>query len=190
RDAFRGNELAGKVLGIVGMGRVGSQVAEFGRAFRMSVVAFDPLLDDWAPDVGRARSIEDLVRRAEVVSIHLLLDDATKGLFGRGVISAMRRGSWLVNTSRGEIVNELALAESLARGHLAGAAVDVLADEHDGERRGSSPLLDYARQHDNLIITPHVAGATVESMRRTEEFMAQQVLELHGRASGPREGSR
>jgi D-3-phosphoglycerate dehydrogenase len=89
----------------------------------------------------------------------------------------MKPGSWFINTSRGEVVNEDALLRALSTGHLSGAALDVLADERP-EGMANHPLVRYAATHDNLMITPHIGGATLESMNKTEVFLARRVCEF------------
>lgn len=172
RDRFRGTELRGKTLGLVGVGRVGTQVARFGLAFGMRVVGHDPAPETSVDGVEYVDSLDEVLRAADVVSLHAPLDDATVGLIGARELELMRPGTLLVNTSRGAVVDEAALIEALRSGRLAGAAVDVLAHERNARH---SPLVAYARIHDNLIVTPHIGGATVESMARTEVFMARKL---------------
>lgn len=172
RDRFRGTEIRGKTLGLVGVGRVGSQVARFGLAFGMRVVGFDPAPEELLDGVEYVDALDDVLRAADVVSIHVPLDAGTIRLIGRRELERMRPGALLVNTSRGAVVDEAALVDALRSGRLAGAAVDVLADERNAS---ASPIVAYARTHDNLIVTPHIGGATMESMARTEVFMARKL---------------
>jgi len=173
RDAFRGNDLRGKRLGILGIGRLGRMVAEYGRAFGMAVTAYDPYALDWPMGVELRSAVEDLMEDAQVLSIHVPLNDETRGLIDEGMLARLPAGAVLINTSRGAVVDEAALLAALGSGHLAGAGLDVVADELSG---GPSPaLLAHARDHDNLIITPHMGGATHESMEKAEVFMAQKL---------------
>jgi len=174
RDRFRGQELGGKRLGIVGYGRLGEKVARYGVAFDMVVSAYDPYLSSWPDHVGPVTSLEELFSESDVVSLHLPLNDETTGMIGEKVLSCLPEGAILVNTSRGELIDEKALIQALEHGRLAGAALDVIVGERD-EKRLQSPLLDYARHHQNLLITPHIAGATHESMAKTEIFMAHKL---------------
>lgn len=170
RDGFRGNDLAGLRLGILGLGRLGSVVASYGRAFGMKVHAFDPYRASWPDDIEASGSLEELATYSDVLSIHVHLTENTEGMIDDSVLSGMPERAVLVNTSRGEIVNESDLLAALASGHLRGAALDVLA----GERSESpSPLVEFARHHDNLLITPHIGGATQRSMIATEVHMAE-----------------
>ena len=178
RDAFKGRELAGRRLGLVGLGRVGERVARYAAAFDMQTMAFDPNVSSerWPTEVHRFYDLHDLLRNSDVVSIHAPLNDGTHGLIGDAEFASMPPGAILVNTSRGELVDEAALVGSLKSGHMAGAALDVVCNE----RRGASPLIAYAGSHDNLLITPHLGGATVESMHKTEEFMAGKLARFLG----------
>jgi D-3-phosphoglycerate dehydrogenase len=176
RDRFRGRELAGARLGLVGLGRVGRRVARYGVAFDMRVAAHDPYVTEWEPGVRRAATLPDLLADTDVLSLHVPLAPETRRLVGRRELALLPSGAVLVNTARGDVVDPDALQEALETGHLGGAALDVLPGERDLVAGGNTPaLLTYARAHDNLLVTPHVAGATVESMERTEVFMARKL---------------
>jgi D-3-phosphoglycerate dehydrogenase / 2-oxoglutarate reductase len=118
-----------------------------------------------------------LLREADLVTLHVNLSDTTQGFFGRQQFAAMKEGAWFVNTARGELVDENALLKALQSGHVAGAALDVLGNELSSGMR-DHPLVAYARQHDNLIITPHIGGCTSESMEKTECFLADRLMTL------------
>ncbi len=161
RDAFRGHQLSGKVLGIIGYGRLGRMMAEYGTAFRMRVLACDVRPVVPAPGV-RIVSFDEVLRKSDVVSVHVHLTDATRGLLGPKAFARMKPGAILINTSRGAIIDEPALLAALASGRLGGAGLDVI----DGEWRPDldrHPLIRYARAHENLVITPHIGGVTHES---------------------------
>ena len=175
RDLFRGRELARKRLGIVGLGRVGRKVARYGLAFAMDVAAYSPQSEPWIDGVVQMPSLTTLLERSDVVSIHVPLNDQTVGLIGARALKRLPRGAVLVNTARGGIVDEAALVDALKTGHLAAAALDVIEHERAPRARNTGPLLAYARDHDNLLITPHIAGATHESMADTEVFMARKL---------------
>lgn len=179
RDRFKGHELSGKRLGILGLGRIGEKVAAYGMAFGMQVSAYDPYRKDAMPGVTMKDTMEDLLHETDVLSIHVPLNVETVNLISAQELSLLPRGSYLVNTARGTVLDENALLSALRSSRLAGAALDVLAGERTSER---SPLLEYAREHSNLLLTPHIGGATYESMRATEVFMANKLkhhLEIH-----------
>jgi D-3-phosphoglycerate dehydrogenase len=175
RDDFRGRELRGKRLGLLGCGRVGEQVAVFARAFGMRIAAFDPKRRRWPSGITRCRSLSQLLRQADVLSVHLPFTAETGRLVDANVLRRLPRGALLINTSRGGLLDEQAVVNALRAKHLAGAAVDVLEGERHATQRRRSPLLAYAKQHRNVLITPHLGGATRESMERTEVFMAEKL---------------
>jgi D-3-phosphoglycerate dehydrogenase len=176
RDRFKTHELHGKTLGVVGFGRLGTKVARYAQTFGMRVVAHDPHV---TPPQGIASlSLDDLFATADVIVVLAAYSQKTHGLIGQSLLKFCRPGTLLVNTSRGEILDEQALLHALRNRKLAGAALDVLCDEHLSliQRPRSAELIEYAKQHGNLLLTPHVGGATHESMRRTEEFVAEKVV--------------
>ncbi len=167
QDPFRGHELHDKRLGILGFGRLGAMVAHYGRAFGMKVSSHDPYRPVTPAYVLEVDTLPDFLSQIDVLSIHVPLNDETTGLIGADELASLRKGSVLINTSRGEVVDEAALVQSLESGHLAGAAVDVIQNEVEPKKRNDS-LLAYARTHDNLIVTPHVGGATFEAVTKTD----------------------
>lgn len=175
RDVFRGHELKDKRLGLVGFGRVGEQVACYGLAFGMLVGAYDPYREVTPLSVTRFDTLNGLLTWSDIVSLHVLLNKETFGLIGRQEFNLMQAGAILVNTSRGAVINESALLQALVSGHLGGAALDVICNEITLTEHISHPLISYARTHNNLLITPHLSGATYESMEQTELFMANKL---------------
>ena len=175
RDAHWGHELYGKCLGIVGTGRIGEQVAHFGLAFGMEVVAYDPYCQAIPAHVKRLGTLDELMAVADVVSLHVPLNYETAGLIGDREMRNLKQGALLINTSRGAVLDETSLLQALSSGRLAGAALDVLSNENPLPTSSSHPLIEYAQTHSNLIITPHLGGATYESMKRTEVFMAEKL---------------
>lgn len=178
RDHFRGRELYRSTVGLVGYGRLGRIVGRYLTAFGATVLAVDPHrtaaeLEDGVVLV----CLDELLQRSRIVSVHVPLTSETQGLIGREELALLPPGAVLVNTSRGEVLDEPAIVDALLSGHLGAAAVDVLADERpDG--MGHSPLVAHARAHDNVIVTPHIGGATRESMERTERFMAEKLATI------------
>jgi D-3-phosphoglycerate dehydrogenase len=175
RDQFKGHEVHDATLGVLGYGRLGSKVAKYGDAFGMDVMAHDPNVSNgkYATFVG----FDELLQRADYLSIHVPYNESTEKLIGTSELALMKEGSYLVNTSRGEIIDEEALLTSLESGQLAGAALDVLRGEYTDEQDWvkTDPLVEYAESHSELIITPHIAGATYESMEKTEIFIAEKL---------------
>lgn len=181
KEKFYGHELAGKTLGVIGFGRLGAMVAKFGRAFGMPVIAADPHVSVVAMRRGGVQkvSMDNLFRRADIISNHVLLTDKTHNLVKRRHFRLMKPQAYYINTARGELNDEAALLEALKKKWIAGAALDVLASEDPrGGHVRSHPLVRYARSHKNLIIVPHLGGATFESMARTEDFIAEKVRGL------------
>ncbi len=169
-----GREIAGKTLGLIGFGSIGQLTATMGRALGMQVVAFDAMMDDDHPafaQVGaRFVGLDELVTVSDVVSLHVPLVDGTRGLFGAARIAAMKPGAVLINTARGGIIDEPALAAALRSGALGGAAIDVFGTEP----LPASPHFDGCP---HLILTPHIAGVTAEANQRVSFLIADKVLE-------------
>lgn len=184
KEKFYGHELAGKTLGVIGFGRLGSMVARFARALGMEVLACDPHVSAGAMRRAGARkvSMDSVFRNADAVSVHVILIPATYNLIKRRHFRLMKPTAYYINTARGEINDEPALLEALKRKWIAGAALDVLANEDPrGGHTRNHPLVRYAMAHKNLIIVPHLGGATFESMAKTEEFIAEKILRFFGR---------
>ncbi|MCL8209201.1 MAG: D-glycerate dehydrogenase [Actinomycetia bacterium] len=163
-DGFLGTELHGKTLGIVGFGRIGRAVARRAEAFGMRVIALGRQAPYQPPYVDRAT----FLREADVVSLHVPLSPATRGMVDRAWLAAMRPGSYLINTARGGIVDETALLEALD-GHLGGAGLDVFAVEPVG---GDHPLV----RHPKVVATPHIGSATRETRRAMALRAADNIL--------------
>lgn len=175
RDIFRGNELHGKVAGIVGYGRIGRMVAGYLRAMGMHVIAADPAISSALAADVEIVPLDVLLAQSDLVTLHVPYTPEARAFFGAREFARMKSGSWFINTSRGELVDETALLAALSTKRLAGAALDVLSDESSAGM-SNHPLVAYARTHDNLLITPHIGGCTLESMEHTEEFLAEKVI--------------
>jgi len=174
RDLFKGHELHEKTIGIVGYGRLGSLVAGYLLAFGAKVVATDPnvigsMLEPYLPLV----SLSELLRVSDIVTLHVNFTEANVGMIGAREFARMKHGSWFINTARGELVDQDALLVALRSGWIRGAAIDVVADEQAEGAAGR--LVEFAKQNSNLLITPHIGGCTVESMEKTELFMAKKL---------------
>jgi (S)-sulfolactate dehydrogenase len=168
-----GREIRGKTLGIIGFGDIGRRVAKIARAFGMAIVAHDPVLPEghagWTETPTERLALDALLARADAVTLHVPLTPATLGLLSAERLALMKPGAVLVNTARGEVVVEAALAAALRAGRLGGAALDVFAEE---PLASSSPLIGCP----NLILSPHIAGLTIESNDRVSTLIAERVL--------------
>jgi len=178
REALgKGREAHGKTLGVVGFGSIGQLTAKLARAVGLHVVACDAMLGDADPAYAAASvepvSLDELVARADVVSLHVPLVESTRRLFDAARIAAMKPGAVLVNTSRGGIVDEAALAAALQSGRLGGAALDVF------EAEPLAPANPFAGCP-NLLLTPHIAGVSAEANERVSLLIAERVLEALG----------
>lgn len=177
---YRGREVSGKVLGVIGCGRLGSKVARVGRALGMHVVVFDPYVMRLPAGVARALSLEILLAQSDIVSLHVPLLPQTKYMIGWAELEKFKQGAVLINTSRGAIVDGEALLEALRGKKLSAAAVDVIDGEDQIIQRGQHNLIDYARAHGNLLITPHIGGATFESVEKTDLFILRRYFRDQG----------
>ncbi len=175
RDLFQGHELYSKTAGIIGVGRLGSIVAGYLRAFGMHVVGYDPRPDFPSDACARAQTLGEVLEQADVVSLHVSYGPATRHLIGATELAVMKPEAVLINTSRGGVVDEVALLSALESGRLAGAALDVLDGEPDID--GKHPVAAASRRLDNLLVVPHLGGNTVESFEKTERFLAERVVE-------------
>lgn len=189
RRRFGGSELQGKTLGLIGFGRLGRKVAAYAAALGMNVVVSDPRLTDAEALARGVESVplEELLRRADVVSLHASHTPGSPPLLGERQLRALRPSALLVNTARGELVDEGALLDALAHGRLAAAAVDTLiGEEPDGSHLAGNPLVRYAATHDNLLIVPHLGGATTEATERTQIYISERLADyLRSRRSAP-----
>ncbi len=170
KSAFTGGELSGKTLGLLGIGRIGALVANRAVAFGMSVLAYDPYL---TPDQIRQRnaepaSFDDVLAGSDYISLHLPLTAETKGLIGPKQFGMMRQGARLICAARGGVIDEAALRAALDSGQLAGAALDVFAEE--------PPKPDSIAAHPKVVATPHVGAQTAEAQDRAGLAIAEEVL--------------
>jgi D-3-phosphoglycerate dehydrogenase len=179
---FLGREIHGKTLGIIGLGHVGTQIARIANAaFRMTVLACDPYLDAATVKARGAEKVElpELLRRSDFVSLNTPLNPETRGMIGAEVYAQMQPHAYFITTARGGIHDEMALGDALRVGKLAGAGLDVWEPEPPKRESG---LLDM----DNVIMSPHNAGLTDETMIRMAEWGAEQVIDTFAGKKPPR----
>ncbi len=169
RRRFAGIELAGKTLGVLGLGRIGREVARRSLALGMRVIAYDPFvaLERFRELGVEPATLEEVYAAADIITLHLPLNDETRGVLGADAFAAMRTGVRIVNAARGELVDEAALADAVRSGKVAGAALDVF-----GEEPYSGPLLEL----DEVVVTPHLAASTAEAQDRAGLIIAEQVV--------------
>jgi len=170
----QGREAAGKVMGLIGLGNIGRLVARKASALGMKVIAHDqhlpPDAEAWRDVQGPPRTLEQLLRESDVVSLHIPLNSETHGLLNASRLALMKSNAVLINTARGGLIDEVALATMLRQGRLGGAALDVFEQE-------PLPKNSHLAQVPGLLLTPHIAGVTVESNERVCSFIAQRVSE-------------
>lgn len=177
-EKFRGHNLYQKTLGIVGLGRLGTMMAKYGKAFGMDVRAFDPNRDKKAFIKAGCKRVdfEELLKSSNIVSIHVHLNKETENMFDKKAFSLMKDSAILINTSRGKIVNEKDLLNAILCKKIAGYGADVLADELGFNKKFKNhALIEYARKNENIIITPHIGGVTFESREATDIFIAEKI---------------
>ncbi|HET9326844.1 MAG TPA: hydroxyacid dehydrogenase [Candidatus Eisenbacteria bacterium] len=168
---FSGHEIAGRRMGLVGFGRIAREVATRARAFQMEVWAYDPVLASWPEDFSWVKRVElgELLVASDVLSLHVPLDDKTRGMIGAPELAKMKLDAVLINCSRGGVVDETALTEALKAKQLRGAAIDVFANEPPGR----IPLLELP----NVIAAPHLGASTAEAQGRAGDDAAAILVE-------------
>ncbi len=167
KKKFMGVEIAGKTLGVVGLGNIGRQAAERGVGLKMSVIGYDPLVksETGLPAGVKLASLDDIITKSDFITLHVPLTPDTKDLFNTATFARMKKGSYLINCARGGIVNEADVLEALKSGQLAGAALDVFGKEPPEP----SPLF----AHENLIASPHLGASTREAQEKVAIELAE-----------------
>lgn len=183
RRPFGGKAMLSRMsIGIAGLGRLGKLVAQYAKAFQMPQILFyDPhVKKSDIEGIEKVNSLEELISQSDIITIHIPVEKETQKLFNKELFSKFKAGSFLINTSRAELVDEKAMLAALELGKLAGAAIDVFEGEfemnHD-ELLRKSPLLAYAKTHDNLLITPHIGGSTLDAWKLTEQRVIDKIFE-------------
>lgn len=174
KKAFLGTELKGKTLGLVGIGRIGGRVAELSKAFGMHVIAYDPYVPHEkarAMGVEKKERLEEVLAAADYVSVHVALTPETRHLIGDRTLEHLRKGAYLINLSRGPVVDTAALVRSLKSGQLAGAGLDVYEEE-------PLPADHELRALPNVVLMPHVGASTREAQDLAGQVVAEQVAKV------------
>jgi D-3-phosphoglycerate dehydrogenase len=174
RERFTGYQLYGKTLGIIGLGRLGTIVARYGNAFGMNVIGCDHE-EKIISDVTQV-DIAELLDQSDVITIHIHLTEENRGFISAELFDKMKSDVVIINTSRGAIIDEEALLKNLKSGRVGAAGLDVIHGEWD-KNIYDHPLIKYARTHENLVITPHIAGSTNESIVGARIFMAKKLAD-------------
>jgi D-3-phosphoglycerate dehydrogenase / 2-oxoglutarate reductase len=174
RNEFVGFELSGKTLGVVGSGQIGRIVMEKALALGMDVVAYDPYVSELSkyPALGHAhmtRSLEDLVSRSDLVTLHIPRNKDTRGIIGRDLLQKFKKGAYLLNVARGGLIDDQALLEALDANQIAGAALDVFENEPPG-------FPDKLIDHPKVIATPHLGASTFEAQERVGLVAFDQIV--------------
>ncbi len=179
REPNRGTEIMGKTVGIIGYGNMGSAFAQRLSGFGAEVISYDKYKTGYSDGNTRETGMEELFSRSDIVSLHVPLTEETMAMADASFIGKFAKSIWLVNTSRGKVVNTPHLAEALRSGKVLGAALDVLEYEDttfEQIARESSPDLDYLKTSDKVILTPHIAGWTHESAVKLATVLVGKIL--------------
>jgi D-3-phosphoglycerate dehydrogenase / 2-oxoglutarate reductase len=169
RNQYIGSELSGKILGIIGLGRIGSELAKRARVFGMTVRVYDPFLTKERAEIlgVQLSAFEEVLTECDIISVHTPLTKETRGLLNENTLALTKRGVYLLNCARGGIIDEIALAHFIEKGHVAGAALDVFEVEPPGEH----PLLKL----DSVIVTPHLGASTKEAQLNVATQVAREI---------------
>jgi len=177
-DSLRSRELSELTLGIVGCGRIGGNLLRYSEPFGMKINIFDPYISKiFDGRVNVCENLETLLKNSDIVAICVHLNSETRGMIGSAEIGQMKTGSYLINTSRGEIIDEQALINGLTSGKLTAAGIDVVCEEHLLPKK-ENILIEYAKNHENLVITPHIAGLTTDSENKAQRAAYNACLEF------------
>ena len=180
---YTGHELKGHMLGIVGLGKIGSRVAKLAQAFDMTVAAYDPYVDGetmQSKGVAKVEDLNELCAQADYISTHTPLTSETKGIIGKEQFACMKPGTYVINCARGGVVDEAAAREALASGKLAGLSVDVLANELAGKGLGDNAGLNsdlFGMEH--FTVSPHIGGSTYEGLDALGQYAVDRIVEFY-----------
>lgn len=173
-SALRGHEVCESVVGIVGLGRIGGNIAKWLNCMGAKVIYYDPFVED--ENFIRVHTLTDMLSSLDVLVVCVHLNNETKGMINIDILKDMKPNSWLVNTSRGEVIVEEDLIFALTNGIIKGASIDVVCGENDHDLLINNRLFNFANNFPNLIITPHVAGLTFESESKAQMFAFKEAI--------------
>jgi len=168
KKELKGRELYKKTLGLIGIGRIGYEVAKRAKAFEMNVIAYDPYIKE--SEIELVQNLDDLLSQADIISLHTPLTDETRGMVNKDFIAKMKDGAIIINTARGKLLNEQDVYDALQAGKLGYLGTDVYTQEPPGD----SPLL----RADNVLLAPHIGASTRENMDRIGEIVCQLIKDL------------
>lgn len=182
REKNRGYEVGGLTIGIIGYGNMGKAFAKRIKGFGCRVIAYDKYISGYADEYAEEVSIEDIFKDADVLSLHIPLTEVSRRMVDKNFIANFKKNFWLVNTARGEVVQQADLIEALDSGKIRGAALDVLENEKF-ETLTSIQKLNFENlvERENILFTPHVAGWTYESLVKINEVLVEKLRESIGR---------
>ena len=177
RSEFLGTELNGKTIGIIGFGRIGSQVGRYAKSFGMNILTYDPYINKSLADEIGAEIVEldELLRNSDIITLHAFASPETENMINYKEFSKMKNTAFLINVARGSLVNEDAFLDALENKKIQGTAVDVLVEEPPSE---NNRLIKYSKVNNNLIITPHIGGSTEEAVYNAASYVVQKVKEF------------
>lgn len=179
REDNRGYELMGKVVGIIGYGNTGSAVAERLKSFGVKIIAYDKYKQGFGNEWVREVSLSQIFEHTDILTLHIPLTQETYYMVNKHFIKRFRKKIYLINTSRGQIVNTNDLVKFLQKGKIFGAALDVLEyEKHNFYLNANNEQLSFLRAAPNVILTPHIAGLTLQSFYKLSEVMANKILKV------------
>jgi len=181
---LRGEELWGKTIGIIGCGRIGGNVARYCRVFGMNVIAYDPFKIINDEGIKQVAELQQLLEQSDIVSLNYHLNEENRNGFGAREFEWMKTGAYFLNTARGELVDENALLYALESSKIKAAALDVIQNESKIDF-DSNPLIQYARNNSNLLITSHIAGLTVQSESKAAKEIYTEIMKSIAQFSTP-----
>jgi D-3-phosphoglycerate dehydrogenase len=174
RDLYRGHEIYNKKVGILGLGRLGSIVASYFKSMGCSIYFYDTEEVAYDDEFNKCTNAQEVVEQSDIISIHIPYNQKNHHVYGEAFFQDFDNTKWLINTARGAIIDEKYLLKALTEHRIRGAALDVLEGEPNTQ---NNLLIAYAKDNDNLIITPHIGGNSYESFEKTEKFIAGKILE-------------